>query len=90
MARFGLSSRDASVRLAAARDIERDLDEANVAALARAQSRGDRPGVKKELATGLALAALDGSDAQARLDAIATPREQPPPGCAQPAGALAR
>ena len=29
-------------------------------------------GVKKEIATALALAALDGSDAKARLEAVAT------------------
>ena len=47
-------------------------------------------GVKKEIATGLALAALDGSDTKARLEAIATLKQKRQPGCAEQAGALAR
>lgn len=70
LARFGLSSTDASIRLDAVRDIEKDLDEGNVQLLRERSGVETDSGVKKELGTGLALAALDGSDAQARLSAI--------------------
>ncbi len=72
VARFGLSSRDPSVRLAAARDIERDLDEENVALLRERSGVETDSAVKKEIATGLALVALNGTDTQARLQAIRT------------------
>ena len=74
LARFGLSSPDASVRLDAVRDIEQDLDEGNVQLLRERSAVETNSKVKKEIATGLALAALDGSDAQARLAAISTLR----------------
>ncbi len=74
LARFGLSSTDASVRLDAVRDIERDLDEGNVQLLRGRSSVETDSRVRKEIATGLALAALDGSDTQARLSAISTLR----------------
>ena len=74
LARFGLSSTDASVRLDAARDIERDLDEGNVQLLRERSNVETDPRVKKEIATALALAALNGSDEQARLSAISTLR----------------
>ena len=74
LARFGLSSPDASVRLEAARKLERSLDEANVGLLRERQAVETDPKVKKEIATALALAALNGSDAKALLDAIATLR----------------
>jgi urea transport system permease protein len=74
VARFGLSSPDASVRLNAATDILRSLDEANVALLRERIAVETNSKVKREIATGLALAALGETDAQARLDAIATLR----------------
>ena len=74
LARYGLSSEDASVRLASVEDMEKDLNEANVALLRQRMSVENDPGVKKEIATALALVALDGSDAQARLAAVATLR----------------
>ena len=74
LARFGLSSPDASVRLDSVRDIEQDLDEGNVQLLRARSSVETDPRVKEEIATGLALAALDGSDAQARLAAVSTLR----------------
>ncbi len=70
VARFGLSSPDVAVRMDAVRDIEQNLDESNLEMLRERNGVETDPGVKKELATGLALAALNGSDTQSRLDAI--------------------
>lgn len=75
LARFALSSPDASVRLDAAREIVRSLDEANVELLRKRKTVETNSKVKKEIATGLALAALDGSDPKALLDAISTLRD---------------
>ncbi len=72
LARFGLSSTDASVRLNAVRDMERDLDESNVQLLRERNAVETDSSVKNELAVGLALAALDGTDTQLRLSAIST------------------
>jgi urea transport system permease protein len=72
LARFGLSSSDASVRLEAVKDMERDLDEGNVQLLRERSAQEPNPRVKKEIAVGLALADLDSSDARARLMAIST------------------
>jgi urea transport system permease protein len=72
VARFGLSSPDASVRLDAVKDIERNLDDSNVQLLRERDAIETDPGVKKELATGLALADLKGSDPKARVAAIET------------------
>ncbi len=74
LARFGLSSPDASVRLEAARKLERSLDEASVGLLRERQAVETDPKVRKEIATALALGALNGSDAKTLLDAIATLR----------------
>jgi urea transport system permease protein len=74
LARFKLSSTDASVRLGAVRDMEQDLDEGNVQLLRERSSVEANSGVKKEIGIGLALAALDGSDTPARLAAISTLR----------------
>src|SRR5204862_3692654 len=71
VAHFGLSSPDAAVRLDAVRDMLRSLDEATVALLRQQIGVEKNSRVKKEIATGLALAALDGSDTAARLAAIA-------------------
>jgi urea transport system permease protein len=74
VARFGLSSPDSSVRLDAVRDMLRSLDEANVALLREQAGKETNSRVGQEIGTGLALAALDASDKQARLDAVATLR----------------
>ena len=74
LARFGLSSTDASVRLNAVRDMERDLDEGNVQLLRERSGVETDSKVKNEIDTGLALAALDGTDERARLSAISTLR----------------
>jgi urea transport system permease protein len=75
LARYELSSSDASVRLDAAREIEKSLDESNIALLRERWAVEKNSKVKKEIATGLALAALnDGSDPKALLEAIATLR----------------
>ena len=72
VAHFALSSPDAAVRLDAVQDMLRSLDDATVALLRERMGVETNSSVKKEIATGLALAALDGSDTKARLDAIAT------------------
>ena len=72
VAHFGLSSPDAAVRLEAVRDMLRSLDEANVAMLRDRMKDETNSRVKKEIATALALSALDGLESQARLDAVAT------------------
>jgi len=72
VAHFALSSPEVAVRLDAVRDMLRSLDETTVALLRDRLGVETNSRVKKEIATGLALAALDGSDTKARLDAIAT------------------
>src|SRR5258708_7627183 len=72
VAHFGLSSPEVPVRLDAVRDMLRSLDDATVALLRERLAVETNSRVKKEIATGLALAALDGSDSKARLEAIAT------------------
>ncbi len=75
VAHFALSSPDAAVRLDAVRDMLRSLDDPTVALLRQQLTVEKDSAVKKEIATGLALAALDGSVAKARLAAIATLRQ---------------
>jgi urea transport system permease protein len=72
VAHFALESPDETVRLDAVRDMLRSLDDATVALLRERNGVETNSSVKKEIATGLALAALDGSDTNTRLDAIAT------------------
>jgi urea transport system permease protein len=72
VAHYSLSSPDASVRLDAVREMSRSLDDPTVALLRQRLGVEANSGVKKEIATALALAALDGPDGKARLDAIAT------------------
>jgi urea transport system permease protein len=74
LARFRLSSPDAATRLQAVRDIEQNLNADTIQLLRERSSTESDSRVKKEIATGLALAVLDGSDTQARLSAIATLR----------------
>jgi urea transport system permease protein len=71
VARFGLASPDARVRLGAVQAMLRSLDEPTVELLRqRLGSEGD-PAVRREIETGLAMAALDGADQKARLEAVA-------------------
>jgi urea transport system permease protein len=70
LARFGLSDPDAAVRLESARAMVTDPDEANIKLLRERSAIETDPSIKKEISTGLALAALDGSDRPARLQAI--------------------
>jgi urea transport system permease protein len=71
VARFGLSSADAAVRLAAVEAMLQSLDAETVALLRGRSSIEANAGVKDEIEIGLALAALDSGDSHARLDAIA-------------------
>jgi urea transport system permease protein len=72
VAHFSLSSPDVGVRLDAVREMSRSLDSASVALLRQRLAVETNSRVKKEIATALALATLDGSDTAARLQAIAT------------------
>ena len=74
LARFGLSSPNASDRMDAVRDIEKDLNEGNIQLLQARSAVETDAAVKEEILVGLALAELDGSDAKQRLAAIATLR----------------
>jgi urea transport system permease protein len=72
VARFDLASPDTSVRLKAVTELVRGIDDQTTALLAeRARLEGD-PAVRREIETGLALAALDGADVAARVRAIET------------------
>jgi urea transport system permease protein len=75
VARFGLSSPDVAVRLEAVRDMLRSLDEGTVTMLRERVDAETDSTVKKEIATGLALADLDGSDSAARLAAVGVLRK---------------
>jgi urea transport system permease protein len=70
LARFGLSSPDAAVRLAAVSEMMGSLDDPTLALLRDRIRVETDSGVKDEIEIGLALAALDGTDPNARLDAI--------------------
>ena len=89
LARFGLSSPDVSVRLDAVREIEKSLDESNVALLRERQGIETNSRVKKEIAIGLALAALNSeSDPKTLRAAIATLRGDLDPGRAEQAAGV--
>jgi urea transport system permease protein len=75
VAHFSLSSPDAAVRSEAVQEMSRSLDDVTVALLCQRMGVEPNSGVKKEIAIALALAALDGSNEKARLDAIATLRQ---------------
>jgi urea transport system permease protein len=75
VARFGLGSPDPDVRLDAVNGMLRSLDEGTVSMLRERAAVETDPSVKKAIAAGLALAALDGSDVEERLKAIATLRD---------------
>jgi urea transport system permease protein len=72
VARFDLSSGDTAVRLAAAEQMLRSLDDTSLALLRGRVGVETNAEVKEEIETGLALAALDSNDPQVRLGAIAT------------------
>ena len=72
VARFALTSPDAAIRLGAVAELMRSLDDAGIALLRQRAGVEKDPGVKAEIETGLALAALDGSDQVVRLEAIST------------------
>ena len=72
VARFALANPDPSVRLAAVKDMTRTLDESTVDLLRQRAGLETDAAVKREIETGLALAALDGSDARDRLRAVIT------------------
>ncbi len=72
VARFGLSNPDAALRLTAVGDMLRQLDESTIELLRQRLGVETDAAVKAQIETGLALAALDGTDQKARLVAIAT------------------
>jgi len=72
VAHFSLSSPDAAVRLEAVRDMLQSLDEPTLDLLRKRLPVETNGAVKREIQTGLALATLDGTDAKARLEAVAT------------------
>ena len=72
VARFALSSQDASVRLAAVTEMLRSLDEASIALLRERAGEETDARVKAEIETGLALADLDAGDQHQRLAAVST------------------
>jgi urea transport system permease protein len=72
LARWALASDDAAVRLAAVTQMLRSLDEATISALKAHAVNEDDASVRYEIGTGLALAALDGSDRATRLSAVMT------------------
>jgi len=76
LARFALSSPDASVRLGAVKAMMRTLDEPTTDLLRQHASHETDPAVMYEIETGMALAALAGPDQEARLTAIAALRER--------------
>ena len=72
VAHLALANPDPSVRLSAVKDMLRSLDPATIDLLRqRAGAEGDSA-VKREIETGLALAALDGDDPTERLEAVTT------------------
>ena len=72
VAHFALASPEVAVRLDAVREMSKSLDEATVTLLRQRLGLETNSSVRKAIATGLALATLDGSDSKARVDAIAT------------------
>ena len=70
VAHFSLSSPESAVRLEAVREMSKALDDKTVALLRTRLAVETNSGVRKEIATALALSALDGTDAKARLEAV--------------------
>jgi urea transport system permease protein len=72
VARFRLTSGDASARLDAVREITASLEPATIELLRQRVAVETDAAVKSEIETGLALAALDESDPKVRLEAVNT------------------
>jgi urea transport system permease protein len=72
VARFALASPDASVRLDAVTEMQKSLDDTATELLRQRLGVETDAAVKLEIETALALVALDGTDRQARLAAVAT------------------
>jgi urea transport system permease protein len=72
VARYSLSSPEVAVRRDAAREMAKSLDEPTVKLLRDRLGVETNSGVREEIATDLALAALDGPGSKARLEAVAT------------------
>jgi urea transport system permease protein len=70
IARFSLASPDVSVRLDAVKELLRALDDSSIELLKQREPIETDQTVKKEIDTGLALAALEGSDAATRVAAV--------------------
>ena len=75
LARFGLSSSDASIRLGAVQQMEENLNDNNLQLLRERNAVEAEAAVKKEIGMALALAALDSSVPAIRLAAIGTLRD---------------
>jgi urea transport system permease protein len=69
-ARFALATPDPAARRRAVQEMSRSLDEAGVVLLRQRFDTESDAGVKREIETALAFAALDGSDAAAQLAAV--------------------
>jgi urea transport system permease protein len=72
ISRFDLASPDASVRLAAVREMMRSIDDSGIELLKQRAPLETDPAVKGAIASGLALAVLDSGDSAAKIAAIAT------------------
>ncbi len=72
VARFGLASPDVTVRRDAVKELLGSIDESTTALLEQRIGVEQDPAVRRDIETGLAMAALDGADKAARLKAIAT------------------
>lgn len=72
IARFSLSSSDASVRLDAVKELEQSLDDSRIALLRARQKSETSSRVRNEIAIALALSDIDSSDVKTRVRAIDT------------------
>ena len=72
VARFALANDDPAVRLQAVREMIKSLDNAAAQMLRERESVEKDKRVRKEIATALAMAALEGSDSAARVNAVET------------------
>jgi urea transport system permease protein len=72
LARFALANPDSALRLAAVTEMLRSLDDSSADLLRQRLAVESDPAVRRQLATGLALRALDDADAAVRLEAVGT------------------
>ncbi len=72
VARYSLSSPDTQVRKDAVREMAKSLNDETIALLRRRLAIEKNSGVRSDIASALALAALDSPDANTRLQAVAT------------------